>query len=88
MKALTSLYVPLPTGNFGRNYGVHSTRHASAERVTLRITADHRELIQRAAKVLDMSEAQFIRETATNAAKALFQQIEEHNGHDDGSGSG
>lgn len=85
----SALYVPLPSGNFGRQYGVKSTRHESAERVTLRVTADERELIQRAAQVLEMSEARFMRDASLNVAKSLFKQMEEHaNGHDDGIRSG
>lgn len=84
-----ALYVPLPIGNGGRHYGVKSVRHHTAERVTLRVTADDRELLQRAARVLEMSEAQFTRETAVNAAKALFKQIEDYeHGNDGGIRSG
>lgn len=85
MSIPNALYVPLPTGNGGRHYGVKSVRHYTAERVTLRVTASDRELIQRAAQVLEMTEAQYMRETATNVAKALFKQIEDH-AHDDDDG--
>lgn len=84
MEVPNALYVPLPTGNGGRHYGVKSVRHHTAERVTLRVTADDRTLIQRAARVLEMTEAQYMRETATNVAKALFKQIEEHADDNDG----
>lgn len=75
----TTLVVPIPSGNFERNYGVFSVRHSTAQRVIFRITSANRDLIRKAAKMLEMTEAQFVRETCTNMAKALLQHAEKHN---------
>jgi hypothetical protein len=82
----TELYIPIPVGFFGYKYGVHSTRHASAERIIIRITKADRQLLKRGAELLDMREAQFIREIAITAAKALIQRAEEHDYPGDRSG--
>jgi len=74
-----TLYIPIPSGFFGNKYGVHSTRHPSAERVIFRITHENRLILKRGAKLLDMTEAAFIREIALTAAKAIIKQTEEHN---------
>lgn len=79
MTVPTVLQVPIPTGNFERNYGVFSVRHSTAERIIFRITAANRDLIQQAAKVLEMTEAQFVRECATNMAKVILKHQEDHN---------
>ena len=71
--------MPLPTGNFERNYGVHSVRHSTAERVIFRVTHANRELIKEIAKELGMTEAQFCREAATNMAKSIRKHMEDHN---------
>ena len=76
-----TLFIPIPSGFFGNRYGVHSTRHVSAERVIFRITKIDRTTIKQGAKLLDMTEAAFIRETALTVAKALIKQTEEHNAH-------
>ena len=76
-----TLFIPIPTGFFGNRYGVHSTRHPSAERIIFRITHADRLTIKRGAKLLDMTEAAFIRETTLIVAKALIKQAEEHNAH-------
>lgn len=70
------LRVPLPAGNFGREYGVNSVRHESAERITFRIRQSHRELIVQAARILEMTEAQFVRDAAVNMAKVILKHAE------------
>ena len=73
-----TLYIPITTGFFGYRLGVHSTRHPSAERIIMRITRADREVLKRGAKILDMKEAQFLREIGLTAAKALIKRAEEH----------
>lgn len=83
----TQLTVPLPDGNSGRSYGVKSVRYKTAERVIFRIRYQDRETIKRAAGLLDMSEAQFVREVAINTAKVILLHQERHNADaSDGSG--
>jgi uncharacterized protein (DUF1778 family) len=75
------LTVPLPGGNSGRNHGVKSLRYSTADRVIFRIRHSDRETIKRAAELLNMSEAQFVRETAVNMSKTILKHAEEHNAH-------
>lgn len=75
----TSLLVPLPGGFSGKRYGVYSMRHETAERVIFRIIKRDRDLIREIAELLNMSEAQFVRETAINMSKVIKKHMEEHN---------
>jgi uncharacterized protein (DUF1778 family) len=73
------LTVPLPSGNSGRNHGVKSLRYSTADRVIFRIRQADRVTIKRAAELLNMSEAQFVRETAINMSKVILKHAETHN---------
>lgn len=75
----TVLAVPLPTGHFKRNHGVRSLKHSTAERIIFRIGHNDREMIKQVAKVLEMTEAQFVREAAKNMAKVIVKLMEKHN---------
>lgn len=79
MDVPTSLLVPLPGGFSGKRYGVYSMRHETAERVIFRIIKRDRDLIREVAELLNMSEAQFVRETAINMSKVIKKHMEEHN---------
>lgn len=79
----TILQVPLPTGNFERNYGIYSTKHKTAQRIVFRITQSNKDIVLKAAKMLQMTEAQFSREATTNMAKVILKHAEEHNAHPD-----
>lgn len=79
-----TLVVAIPSeGTFLKNYGVHSVRHPSAERIIFRVQKVQRDIIQRAAKVLEMSEANFVRSSAVNMAKAILAEKEKNNECDD-----
>jgi uncharacterized protein (DUF1778 family) len=80
----TILHVPVPTGHFERNYGVFSTKHPTGQRVVIRLNLQQRQLIQRAAKMLEMTEAQYMREVSINTAKVVLKHAEEFNGSDNG----
>ena len=83
------LCIPIPNGYFGKRHGVHSTRHASAERIIFRISRSNRLILKQGAELIDMCEAEFIREIALAAAKVLIKRAEEHDAHEDAScGSG
>lgn len=79
MNVPTQLMVPLPEGNHGKRFGVYSTRGSKGERVIFRILQHNRDIIKAAAELLNMSEAQFVRETALNTAKVIMRHVEEHN---------
>lgn len=79
MTVPTALYVPIPNGNFLRRYGVYSTRHPDAGRVTVRMGVEQHAVIKQAAGILNMSEAEFIREGVASLARALIKHMEEHN---------
>lgn len=79
MDVPTSILVPLPGGFSGKRYGVYSMRHETAERVIFRIIKRDRDLIREIAELLNMSEAQFVRETAINMSKVIKKHMEEHN---------
>jgi uncharacterized protein (DUF1778 family) len=74
----SALYVPVPTGNLDRRYGVHSTRHSTAQRVVIRISQPSRDTIKQAARALEMTEAQFMREGSLSLAKAVLLHEKEH----------
>lgn len=78
-----TLRVPIPAEDFERNQGVYSVRHPSAERIIFRLQKRHRDLIQQAAGMIDMSEASFVRCSAVNMAKAILAEKEKHNERDD-----
>lgn len=73
-----SVVVPQP---HEPNRGVHATTHESASRIVIRTTKTARDLIQKWATLLNISEAEFMRGAAYNMAKALDQQ-EKDNAHD------
>lgn len=75
----TVLHVPVPTGHFERNSGVFSTKHHTAQRVVIRMNAPQRQLIQKVARILEMTEAQYMREVSINTAKVVLKHAEEHN---------
>lgn len=52
-------------------YGVHSTNHHSARRITIRINNEDRTLIEKWAALLNLDTSGFIRESAANTAKEL-----------------
>jgi len=81
--APTILQVPLPTGNFERNYGIYSTKHHTAQRLVFRVTKSNKDMILKAARMLQMTEAQFAREATTNMAKVILKHAEDHNAHPD-----
>jgi hypothetical protein len=74
----TMLYVPIPSGKFQRRYGVFSTRHPEAHRITVRLGIEQRDAFIRAARILDMTEAEFVREGITALAKAIIKHVDEH----------
>ena len=79
MNVPTSLYVPLPAGNSGKRHGVYSMRGHDGQRVIIRILRSDRDIIKQAAELLNMSEAQFVRESSLNTAKVIRKHMEEHN---------
>lgn len=79
----TILHVPVPTGHFERNHGVYSCTHSTAQRIVIKLTAHQRELIKKAAHMLEMTEAQYVRETSVNTAKVVIKHAEEFNAHHD-----
>jgi hypothetical protein len=78
-EAPTSVYVPIPHGKFQRRYGVFSTRHPEASRITVRLGVEQYNLFKRAARILEMSEAEFVREGVTSLARAIVKHVEDHN---------
>jgi uncharacterized protein (DUF1778 family) len=79
---LPSLLVVVPQPH-EPNRGVHATTHESASRVVIRTTKTARDLIQKWATLLDISEAEFMRGAAYNMARALEQQQrDKDNAHD------
>jgi uncharacterized protein (DUF1778 family) len=75
----TQLTVPLPDGTGNKHYGVKSLRYDTAQRVIFRIRESDRGTIKQAAELLNMSEAQFVRETAVNTARVIIRHMENHN---------
>ncbi len=59
------------------NRGVHATTHESSSRVVIRTTKKARDLIQKWAGLLNISEAEFMRGASYNMARALEQQEKE-----------
>lgn len=87
MTVPTILHVPVPTGHFERNHGVYSCKHETGQRVVIRTNAMQRELIKKAAAMLEMTEAQYMREVSVNTAKVVIKHAEEFNArHNDRSG--
>lgn len=74
--------VLVPIADFATNYGVHSTTHHTASRITIRVTAEWRERVNHAAKLLNMSEADFIRTATSNMAKSINEKEKAHAQHD------
>ncbi len=71
--------IPLPPQN---NFGVHATSHHSAVRLMQRMNKEQFELIRKQAVRLQITVAQFIKESAVNMAKALEQMEKDDAKHD------
>lgn len=65
--------VPEP---YMRGFGVHATTVHGKCQFTFRLTPADRELLERAAKMLDLKTGEFVRDSAVNMANALIRHIE------------
>lgn len=72
------IYIKVPHAR-PKRIGVHSTSHHTARRFMARYSGEEYTLIERAAKILGITEAVFASEAAINTAKAIIKLAEKEN---------
>jgi hypothetical protein len=71
-----ALYVAVPEQT-ERGYGVYATTHHDAYKMTLRMSSIDKDLIERNARKLNMDMTTFMRQAATNVARAIERHEKE-----------
>jgi len=74
---ISTVTIPIPAP-YQRNFGVHATSYANANRVMQRYSEADFQLIQEQAAKLEITVSAFIKDSAINMARALRAKEQSH----------
>ena len=72
----THMKVQIPQVKRAYEYGVYSTKHKDAKRITVRIDPQEAQLLEEVCKILEIPPSTFMRDIAMKGAKAVKEHYD------------